>query len=343
MIATSTSAALEHEIGANGLLSVRLRDGSVHLRAVDGHVVRVYDAEGVLSTAFDIERGAGSLALRSGIGRSPDLVIEVPLRASVVVESGSGDLQADGLLGDQRFRTASGDVTLRAVGGAVAVEGVSGDVEVTAVEDSTISVRTVSGDLAIRAATIETLRASTTSGDLRIAGHLAGPGPFSIETVSGDTLLAIAGDVRIEMQTVAGDIRSEIEARTEGGRGRRVMTIGNGGPTLNVRSMSGDVRVVRASAVHRPDVDVDVVPDAPMIPLAPPAPEAPAAPAEPLASRTDAPPAPAATDAAAPDDPAEEARLDILRSLERGEIDVAEAGRRLEALDDLPAGEATDA
>jgi hypothetical protein len=32
----------------------------------------------------------------------------------------------------------------------------------------------------------------------------------------------------------------------------------------------------------------------------------------------------------------EEARLRILRSLERGEIDVAEAGRRLEALDSGP-------
>ena len=43
------------------------------------------------------------------------------------------------------------------------------------------------------------------------------PGPFAIVTVSGDTLLAPAGDVRIEMATLSGDIRSKVGGRTEGG------------------------------------------------------------------------------------------------------------------------------
>jgi hypothetical protein len=332
MTATS-STALEHEIGLTGLLAVRLRDGSVHLRAVDGPVVRVHDDRGEVEGAFSIDRATGSLALRSGHTGSfgahpPDLVIDVPRRATVVIESASGDLQADGLRGDQRFRTASGDVTLREVGGALSIEAVSGDVEITAVDDSSISARTVSGDLAIRAATIESLRLSTTSGDLRLAGHLAGSGPFSIETVSGDTLLAVAGDVRIEMQTVAGDMRSEIEARTEGGRGRRIMTVGSGGPTLAVRSMSGDLRVVRALGVTRPDAQD--------------APEAPGSTERPM------PIAPTVVVAGTSDpsdisDAAEAARLDILRSLERGEIDVAEAGRRLEALEATTAEDGTDA
>ncbi len=324
--------ALEHEIGSNGVIAAHLRGGSVHLRATDGTVARVHVPGGDVETAFRVERGAGSLSLRPGRegafgGHSPDVVIDVPVRTTIVIESTSGDLEADGLLGDQRYRTASGDITLRDAGGALSVEALSGDVEITSVGDITIAARTVSGDLAVRAGTIGSLRVSTTSGDLRVAGRLSGPGPFAIETVSGDTLLAVAGDLRIEMQTVAGDVRSEVEAKTEGGRGRRTMTIGSGGPTLAVRSMSGDLRVVPATAVTRPD--------APVVPADPPQPAIPSghrAPTIVLAESTES------ADIA---DAAEAARLAILRSLERGEIDVAEAGRRLEALEDATLEDAT--
>jgi hypothetical protein len=322
-------AAIEHEIGATGLLSIRIREGSAHLRAVEGTAVRVHDANGTAEASFEIDRGVGSLALRSGgsrgdgyrRGHSAVLVVEVPIRATVVVESASGDLLADGLLGDQRYRTASGDVTLRDVAGRLAVEVVSGDVDATVVDDAALSVRTVSGDIALRAATILLLRASTTSGDLRIAGRLTGDGPFAIETVSGDSTLALAGDVRVETHTVAGDIRSDLDTRVDGGPGRRVLIVGGGGPTLTVRSMSGDVRLVRPTAVMRP--------------ATPPLPEEPGSP--------EVPDMPYASDiphgqdparmAEAPTDAIEAARLSILQALERGELDVAEAGDRLEALD----------
>ena len=164
----------------------------------------------------------------------------------------------------------------------------------------------MSGDLALRAATIATLRATTTSGDIRLAGRLDGQGPFTIESVSGDALLALAGDVRVDLQTVAGDLRSEIPGRSESRPGKRSMTIGSGGSTLSVRTMSGDVRIVRASPVTRDERAAAMAHDA-------------------VADLTDA---------------AADARLTILRALERGEIDVAEATRRLEAID--PIGEPGD-
>ena len=146
----------------------------------------------------------------------------------------------------------------------------------------------------------------------------AGPGPFAIVTVSGDTLLAPAGDVRIEMATLSGDIRSKVGGRTEGGRGRRSLVVGAGGPLVSLRSLSGDLLVVPPTPVHAPGRRARSAPEPPL------APEAPAAP-EPARQRRE----PAI--AAAYDD----ARLRILRSLERGEIDVAEAGQRLEALDGI--------
>jgi hypothetical protein len=319
---TTTASMLEHAIGAEGLLAIRLRDGDVRLHGVDGDVVRVRDANGSdLTEMFAVDRGRGSLSLkaagrgleiivgpravRRGARRSPELEIDIPRRATLVIDAASGDIEGDGLVGDQRYRTASGDVVLHAVSGRLSVEAVSGDVEVIATGSADLTARSMSGDVAIRAATLSSLLVNTTSGDMKIAGRLAGAGPFGIETVSGDGLLAPAGDIRIEMTSLTGDLTSDLEGKQVSGRGRRSLTIGSSGPVVTFRSMSGDLRVARPTPIG-------------------------AAAEASTGERPGTEPTPAnGAIAAAYDD----ARLRILRSLERGEIDVDEAGRRLETLD----------
>jgi hypothetical protein len=277
---------------------------------------------------FAIEPATGSLSLKAGRGLeivvgprsmrlghgrpTPELEIEVPRRATLVLEAASGDVEASGLVGDQRYRTASGDVVLRAVSGRLSIEVVSGDIDITATGDADVTARSASGDIELRAARLSGLQLTSTSGDLKVAGQLVGPGPYAIETVSGDGLLAPAGDVRIEMTSVTGDITSDLDGQHLTEHGRRAFTIGSNGPLVTFRSMSGDLHVARPSLVGHPDVD--------------PAPVAAPPPLERAPSN--------GAIAAAYDD----ARLRILRSLERGEIDVAEAGRRLETLDagDVP-------
>lgn len=326
MTMTTTGSRLEHRIGADGLFSLHLRSGDVRLRGVDGDTIVVLDRRGRdLGAAFELALGEGSFSLRELRGGSVfhggggDLEIELPRRATIVVETSSGDLEIDGLTGDQHYRMASGDLRMRAVAGGIVVQGVSGDVSVVAVADAEVTLTTVSGDVELRAGTLRSLSVATTSGDAKIAGRFAGPGPFSIETVSGDVLLAPAGDLRMEMRTVSGDLNSDVGGRIESGRGRRSVSIGSGGPTLALRSMSGDVTVVRPVAFS-----ADLEPMTAISSL-----EADAADDEDAAESEAAKPVNGAI-AATYDD----ARLRILRSLERGEIDVTEAGRRLEALDD---------
>jgi hypothetical protein len=328
MTTTSTGSSLTHVIGPDGLFSIRLDEGEIRLRGVAGDTIRIrdvgdHDLEGMFSTRLG--DGSAALTLHKGgpafrlplRGSSPDLMIEVPSHATVVVEARSADIEADGLLGDQRYRTVSGDTKLRGVSGRIAVEAVSGDIDVLAAGEAGMTVRSVSGDVAVRAATITSLEAATTSGDLRVAGRLAGPGPFAIVTVSGDALLAPAGDLRIEMATLSGDLRSQLAgSRSEGGRGRRTLEVGAGGPLVTVRSMSGDLLVVPPTAVAEGD---DAAAPRSVAPIADPTP-------------TPVAPVPGPTNSAIVA-AYDEARLRILRSLERGEIDVAEAGRRLEALD----------
>ena len=340
MTTTSTGASLDHDIGPAGLLSIRLADGRARLRAADGATVRIRDSHGrELSDMFDVELGDGSVSLRADKrgghwhgGGTPDLEIDLPRAATIVIEGGSADIEVEGLAGDQRYRTASGDMSLRAVSGRIAIDAVSGDVDISATGEAGVTIKTVSGDVELRAATLTTLDATTTSGDLRIAGRLAGQGPFAIVTVSGDTLLAPAGDVRVEMATLSGDLRSKAGGQTEGGRGRRSLTIGSGVPLLSLRSLSGDLLVVPPTPVRLPDERRPT----PAVSETVPRPEARPEPAG-LAPAD----APTPAIAAAYD----EARMRILRSLERGEIDVAEAGQRLEALDGvdpLSEGETAD-
>ncbi len=274
---TKTQSSLDHTIGAEGFVVVSLVSGTIRLHAIDGEAVRVRDAAGHdLQKTFSIELGPGSATLRSdrglGIpglrgGGAADIEIDLPRRASVVIDGTSTEIDADGLSGDQQYKTVSGDITLRAVTGRIRVDGVSGDVDVTAGGQAVMTVRTVSGDLDLRAATLSGLDVTSMSGDIKVAGRLAGDGPFRVETVSGDAVLAPAGDVRIEMTTVSGDLRSEIGGTAQGGRGRRSLIVGDRGPTVSFRSMSGDLRVVRAIRVA-----TDEAGPAPTPPPAPPRP-----------------------------------------------------------------------
>jgi hypothetical protein len=370
---TTTGSTLEHAIGADGLLAIQIRDGEVRVRGIDGDIVHVRELnDRALDEIFDIDASEGSLALRSlrgpgglgdwiglgpggigdwiglgpgGIGdwigldpderrharnrnrrerryggrHTPELMVEVPRHASVVIEAASGELGADGLTGDQRYRTASGDITLRSLSGRITVEAVSGDVDAVATGSTDLVARTVSGDVEIRAATLTSVQAATTSGDLRIAGRFAGAGPFTIETVSGDGLLAPAGDVQVELKSVTGDLNTEFEGPSVS-RGRRSLTIGRSGPVITFRSLSGDLNVVRPIPTG-PAADPRPTPAAPEPPFVPGPTAMPTVPNDPTGANQ--------AIAAAYD----EARLRILRSLERGEIDVAETTRRLETLD----------
>jgi len=340
MSPTTTRSRLEHRLGAEGLFSIRIRHGDVRLRAIDGDTMIVQERHGRdLEGLFDIELGDATASLAESQGNrreggSTDVDIELPRRATVVVESSNGDLEVDGLTDDQRYRTASGDLLLREVGGTLSMEAHSGDIDITTSGEADVNLRTLSGDVELRAGTLRSFRVNTTSGDLKAAARLAGPGPFSIESVSGDVLIAPAGDLRVELRTVSGDLHADVDGVVEHGRGRQSIVIGSGGPTLSVRSTSGDVTVVRAVPVKEPRRGADLRfelktgPDEGHDDALPETEATEVEPAEPPAN---------GAIAAAYDD----ARMRILRSLERGDIDVTEATRRLEALDAGPESEAS--
>ena len=345
MTTQTQDGVLSHPIGPDGLLVLRVHDGTIRLRGVNGETATVRAADGGALEGLEIEPGERSLSIGSrrgidilgpdflgfgrrdrtrGRGRTKDLHLDVPAGATVIVEGASADVDVQGMHGDQRYRSASGDLVLADVRGSLTIEALSGDIEIGTDGPSTVTARTVSGDLDLRAGSLAELRATTTSGDLHITGRFDGDGPYAVVTVSGDATLAPLNDVRIEARTITGDIDSDLPSRRDDAGGRRALIIGSGGPTITFRSTSGDIRVVAANGTNRHTQAEQATPPTP------PAPPAPAAP----------PDAPTAPRPAAEDD---DSRLAILRDLERGDIDVAEAGRRLEELDIDASAAADDA
>lgn len=318
--------AIEHPIGSDGRVVVSLAATDVRLRGTEG-ANAVMRATFEISAASDSEAdaifersrmrvaaGSGALAieessdssLSGAIGRlltgrgsvNAELELELPRGARLVLETVSGEVTAEGLVGEQRYSTTSGDIYLNEGGGSLRVNTVSGDVVVRAGRPIGGRVETVSGDVILSAPRVDALRAQTVSGDVDVDGELAAGGEFRVETVSGDFAIGLAGGAAFEVRGISTDISSDIDHRIEGRLDRRRVIIGSGEPAVIFSSMSGDLSIRRQRRV------VSAAPDA---------------------SRSAPEPAVGA-----------DAQLAILEALERGEIDVDEAARRL-------AGERRDA
>ena len=345
-----------HDIGPAGVVVVSADADDVRILGVEGTTVRVVspaDGAGLETRAepgrfsvrpvrpgglekggfVGIQVGSRGFGFPLRLRVSGTLELEVPRDARVEVEGRAGDVAVRDVRGGAAIRTASGDVSLKRVGGEVAIEATSGDVDVDADAAVGLAVRSVSGDVEARAPRFDRVAIETVSGDVELAGRLA-PGPaHGISTVSGDVEVAVDGGLTLVAKTVSGRIEiHHPDGRGGVGRGRPVV-LGDGAARLTVSSMSGDIEVRAGRA--RPGASG--LPDAGPVPRAPDAPAPPATPRPP-----DPPPIPAqATRSATPssdetqlaaagrDAPPDPAVLAALEALARGEIDVAEAERRL--------------
>jgi hypothetical protein len=336
-----------HDIGAGGVVSVSVEADDVRIRGVDGTEVRVVapaDGAGIETNAepgrFAIRTAGGARGVILGIrigGRgfgvhvAGTIELEVPRDARVEIVSAAGDVTLRDMLGGASVRTLSGDVSVKGAAGRIAVNVASGDVTVLGAAPVSLDLHSVSGDIRARAPRFDRVAIETISGDAELGGVFGAESAHLITTVSGDVELSVSGGLSLEVKTVSGDVECSHPDRREGDGRKRPLVIGDGAARLAIRSMSGDVevRAGRAEPAAAPAASDPAeafgfhdIPQPPAPPLAPPPPP----PGPPAARAT--PPAPLATG-----DPDE--TLAVLEALARGEIDVAEAERRLAG---VPAG-----
>jgi hypothetical protein len=305
-------AEIRHRIGVNGAFNLANVSGDIRIRGVDGDeaVVRargrghnewlplnVRKGEGMLSIEIDQK---GPRGFMSWLGRN-DVEVEfdivLPRGARVDVNSVSADLDADGMVGDQSYRTVSGDIVLVRTGGRLNLTTVSGDAEVSATQPIEAEVSSTSGDLQLAGPLLRATKLRTVSGDVEVRGGFEAGALHGVETVSGDCDIESATGLTVE-------VRKGIDL----GGGPKQRVVGDGAARLRFRSLSGDLHVMAVGGEKG-------VKDQPHWSPTPPEPPVP-----PMPPTRPAPPAPrGASDS-----------LEILQALERGEIDVEEAQRRLE-------------
>lgn len=288
------------------------------------------------------------------------------LSGTVELKTASGDATCTGITGDLSLNTASGDLRLRNSAGQLTARSASGDVRVERSALRSLEVQTASGDLNLDAALVSDgpFQVQTVSGDCQLALAALDPGSgndrgiaVSFHSMSGNARLdreflrqgtgrwATSGlqpGPQVAVRTVSGDLRGSLgasrEARTLAGQASDL-------PRPPASTVEDPAHPVAQGLVPTvPSVDhvppVPPVPPAPAVPPVPPVPPMPEVVAVPDAGpalSSDASSMPVHTGGlTAQAHPSTEAadRLALLEAVERGEIDIEEALRRLEDRED---------
>ena len=267
-------------LDARGRVDISNVSGRIEVRGWERNEVQITGmlGKGVERLEIDGSREQLNIEVRypksSGWGGNragpTDLVVMVPLRADLEIESVAADVHVTGLAsGELSVNTVSGSVVAAAAPRKADVETVSGNATLTLNSDD-VGVATVSGAIqlrgrlsgeidaetvsgriavAVNGEKVRDLSASTVSGRVEVSTALAPGGEISMESVSGDLVLRLPADVSAQVsgESFSGRLKATgvtIEKRR--GPGSSFSTrygSGSGRVTLETFSGSAEVRV----------------------------------------------------------------------------------------------------
>ena len=225
-----------------GRIDIENLKGRIQVRAWDRPEVKISGSLGEGVEKLIVEGDRQKLVVKvqypksngwGGTKSEPtDLVLTVPVRAELEIDSVSANVDVSGVAPAKlSIDSVSGDV---AVAGAapreVDVETVSGNVRMT-VNSNDVEVQSVSGNLVLRGRmagdvktetvsgdidvvvngeSVNELTANTVSGDADIRTALARGGEISLESVSGDLLLVMPKDLSAQVngKSFSGDLKA---------------------------------------------------------------------------------------------------------------------------------------
>jgi hypothetical protein len=308
---------VSHDIGTDGQVVLVVSSADVRFTAVEGSVVELqatFEVTARDEAEADARFEAAKLRVAASAGRleATEDGGNHGFGGKVALMLSGRDVDLERLEGRAppgcrlEVRAVSGDIQTSGFRGEQRLHTVSGDHRVVDTAGR-LEVHSVSGDVSLRAVADVDVNVDTVSGDLSaeapmidrldvnaVSGDVSvdaafGPGPHAIDTVSGDVRLATSSGVTVSVRGLASDIHSSLPHRVEGSADLRRLIVGDGAAPLAFSSMSGDFAVTGSR-------------HAPRAPQAAPA------------------PAPS---------PKQDGQAEVLQALERGEINVDEAMRRL--------------
>ena len=226
-----------YPLAANGSISLRNLSGNVHVTTWNQNAVKV-DAiktarsqERLQEAKIEVETTADRVVIRT---RYPDRNWDSDSdddhdgRSLASVEY---SLTVPATASLDEIKLVSGDVDVSGVGGEVRVSSVSGNINATGLRGRT--------------------EISSVSGDVKVTFNQA-PARTKLHSVSGDVIAMLPTNASVEVSanTVSGDISNEFGIDVDHGKyvGHHMNgRIGNGDGSLELNSVSGEIKIRRAA------------------------------------------------------------------------------------------------
>jgi hypothetical protein len=251
LVATGIAGRVEGETGGGsihlddigGVISAETGGGSIDVGTVGGDLtlrtggggIRVGSAKGKINA----ETGGGSVVVVSGL-------------QGAVLQTGGGSIEVQRCAGSLKVTTGGGSIDLGEIGGPAQIETGGGSIRLTS---ATGAVRAETGGGSITLNGVTAAKAETGAGGI-VAKFVSGADRTDsvLETSAGDITVYLAPTLNITIRAsieLANGHRihsdfSEIRVTTEGGQwGPGTATaegnLNGGGPTLKVRTTTGDI------------------------------------------------------------------------------------------------------
>ena len=153
---------------------------------------------------------------------------------------------------DVHVSTASGSVSVSAVKGDVHVNAMAGTIQVTK-PGGRVDANTASGSIDVQGAARD-VRAHAVSGRVSIQGNPGTESYWDLKTVSGGVQLAVpaSSNFHLSADAVSGEIRTDVPIMIEEQSKHSLRArIGNGGGRVEVRTVSGEIRLSAANSLPR--------------------------------------------------------------------------------------------
>lgn len=265
-------------LAARGKVEIDNPKGRIEVRASNRSDVRVTGTLGDGGQRLVIDDDGGSVSISIELPdargwRQSDgstLLVEVPVLASIEIESVSANIDVAGVAGNElEIDTVSGNIIAVGAPTRASVESVSGNQRLTLNSDDAsadsvsgnivlagrlggeIKLETVSGNITLdsRGKPFRSLSSETVSGDANLRGTLAPGGRIHAESVSGGIKLVLPRDLsaRVSGDSFSGTLSAPGARinRPEHGPGSDFQQrYGNGDGEIKLESFSGDATLL---------------------------------------------------------------------------------------------------
>lgn len=246
-------------VGGETQLMVSTGSGNIHITRGSGSQIRIHgeikvNHEGSEEQARQIAANPpieqNGNVIRIGQqheehwrGISINYEIEAPAETVLGANSGSGNIDDEGVGKNAKLQTGSGDITASSLDGPFTVQTGSGNITAEQTGEGDVKAETGSGNIEIKDVR-GSFYAQTGSGDIKATGTPSAP--WTLQTGSGNIDMGSGNaSLTLDASTGSGSVVTEHEMVVQGSLDRHHIkgNLNGGGPLVRLQTGSGEIHV----------------------------------------------------------------------------------------------------